>query len=126
MRTERSLSDFLGGLGGSLALLHHFIDDERLSEKALSLRRLHCGATEIRIANHDDRKPLRLPCLRIGDKDSVLDRDERREDLAHLLDRHTGVEVSHKDLEHRHGIASQPHLEAGAVGCRSTATRRAR
>ena len=44
-------------------------------------------------------KALRLSGLRIGDKDSVLDGDEGREQLAYLLDRHARHGAAERGLD---------------------------
>lgn len=107
MRSEWPLPLLLGGLRCGLALLHDFIDRERLPQQALALGRLHGSTTNLRIANHDDREAFGLARLGVGDEHGVLDRHERREQLPHLLDLDTGVKVANVDLEHGHGRNSR-------------------
>lgn len=57
--------------------------------------------TDLGIANHDDRKSLRLVRRGIRRNDEILDGAEHREKLAELLDLHLIVEVPDIDLEHR-------------------------
>ena len=106
MGTERPLPRLLGGLGCSLALLHDFVDGERLAEQSLALRGLDRSASDLRIPNHDDGEALRLARLRVGDQHGVLDGHEGREQLSHLLDLDSRVKIANVDLEHRHDAYS--------------------
>jgi hypothetical protein len=90
VRTERTLPDLFRGLGSRRALLHDFVDGQRLTEKSLALRLARGG---------------------VGRENRVFDRREWREELADLLDLHPGIEIPHVDFEHWHGLDSQPHLE---------------
>jgi hypothetical protein len=76
MRTKRSLPGFLRSLRSSLALLHHFIDGERLSKQPTPLRGLHRGTTDLCVAHHDDCEALRFARLIVGDQHRVLNRHE--------------------------------------------------
>lgn len=113
MRTEGPLTGLLGDLCG-LPLLHHFVDRERLTEQTLALRRLHRRTADLRIAHHDDGEPLRLATLGVVHEHSILDRHERRKQLSHLFDLDSRIEISHVDLEHRHGGDSRGLAEEHA------------
>ena len=111
MRTERPLPDLLRSLCRDSALLHHFVDGERLAEETLALSGLDSGTPKLGIADHHDRETLRLAGCRVFGEHGIFNRGERREQFAHMLDFHAGIEISHIDLEHWHGKGSQPHLE---------------
>jgi hypothetical protein len=90
-----------------LPLLHHFVDRERLAEQSLALGGLDCRTTDLRVANHDDRETLCLASLGVGHENRVFDGHEGREEFADLLDLDSRIEVTHVDLEHRHGRYSR-------------------
>jgi hypothetical protein len=102
MRAERSLTGFLRRLRSGLPLLHDFVDRERLTHETLALRRLDGSAPDLGVANHHDRKALRLARLGIDSKHRVLDGHKRREQLPHMLDLDTGIKIADVDLEHGH------------------------
>jgi hypothetical protein len=112
--TEGTLANLLRGLRSGCALLHDLVDRQRLPEKALPLRRLHGGTTNLSIAHHDDRKALGLTRLRIIHEDCVLDHGKRGKEFTHMLDGDAWIEIPHVDFEHRHETHSQPHLEEPA------------
>jgi hypothetical protein len=107
VRAERSLPCLLGSLRSGLTLLHDFIDRQRLAEQTLALRSLDGRTSNLWIKHHDDCKALGLARLGIGNQDRVLDRHERREEFADLLDLDSRIEVTHVNLEHRHGRYSR-------------------
>ena len=102
MRTERTLPSLLRRLRSRLALLHHFVDGERLAKQTAALSGLHRGTTDFRVAHHDDCEALRLARLIVGYQHRVLDRHQRREDLADLFNLDSWVKIAHVDFEHWH------------------------